>query len=157
VLAELGSALPIEQWPELREIRAGKLSEIADADLEREFRGAFSGVVPEQARFLRGETFGTLIDRVHAALARLLADTGWDTLLAVLHGGVNRAILSYALTGTRMFLGNFQQAPACINVLDIGPEWIVRTVNFCATDPAHARTRATTMEELLEQYRGQPR
>jgi hypothetical protein len=40
-------------------------------------------------------------------------------VLAVLHGGVNRAILSHALTGERMFLGGFEQAPACINVLDV--------------------------------------
>ena len=50
-------------------------------------------------------------------------------LLAVLHGGVNRAILSYALTGERTFLGNFEQAPACVNILDAGADhWIVRAV-----------------------------
>ena len=54
------------------------------------------------------------------AVERLVADDGWHTALAVLHGGVNRAILSYALTGERMFLGHFEQAPACVNVLDVG-------------------------------------
>ena len=53
----------------------------------------------------------------------------WDTALAVLHGAVNRAILSYALTGERMFLGHFEQAAGCINVLDVGDHWIVRAVN----------------------------
>jgi len=153
VLGELGSGAAIEQWPELREIEGGSLDGIADADLEREFHGAFRGVVPEHARFLRGETFGALIDRVHGALERMLAGSGWDTLLLVLHGGVNRALLSYALTGSRLYLGNFQQAPGCINVLDVGTDWVVRMVNFAPSDPAHVRTRATTMEELLQQYR----
>ena len=50
---------------------------------------------------------------------RLVADDGWDTALVVAHGAVNRAILSYALTGERMFLGRFEQAPGCLNVLDV--------------------------------------
>ena len=81
---------------------------------------AFRGVVPNEKRFLGGETIGELFDRVLPALDRLLADESWDTVLAVLHGAVNRAILSYALTGERMFLGHFEQAPGCVNVLDIG-------------------------------------
>ena len=128
------------------------MSEISAADLEREFRNAFQGIVAEDTRYMRGERFGSLIDRVHAALQLLLADYAWDTLLMVLHGGVNRAILSYALTGARTYLGNFQQAPACINVLDVGTSCVVRAVNVNAMDAVHARTRATTMEEAYQQY-----
>jgi probable phosphoglycerate mutase len=61
---------------------------------------------------------------------------------------VNRAILSYALTGERTFLGHFEQAPGCVNVLDVGDAWIVRAVNIKPTDLAHSATRLTTMEEL---------
>ena len=78
----------------------------------------------------------------------------WDTSLLVLHGAVNRAMLSYALTGERMFLGHFEQAPGCVNVLDVDDEWIVRAVNVAATDLAHGSTRRTTMESYWEQYRG---
>ena len=70
----------------------------------REFVHAFRGVIPNDARFLRGESIGELFDRVLPALERLTAED-WDTALAILHGGVNRALLSYALTGERMFLG----------------------------------------------------
>jgi probable phosphoglycerate mutase len=153
VLDEMRCDVPVEQWPELREIKGGTLADIPEDRLEAEFGAALSGVADEHARFLRGETFGSLIDRVHGGIRRLLQDQRWDTLLMVLHGGVNRTILSYALTGTRMFLGNFQQAPGCINVLDVGSDWVVRAVNVYPADPAHTRTRATTMEELLEQYR----
>ena len=126
-----------ESWPELREIQGGRLSEIPADALEHEFVHAFRGVIPNDARFLRGESIGELFDRVLPALDRLVADRRWNTALAVLHGGVNRAILSYALTGERMFLGHFEQAPACVNVLDLGDggEWIVRAVNVAPLRP----------------------
>jgi broad specificity phosphatase PhoE len=140
-----------ESWPELRELESGRLADLDDP--ERAFLTAFRGVVPEDARFLGGETIGSLFDRVLPALERLRADPEWDAALAVLHGGVNRAILSHALTGGRAFLGNFEQAPACINVLDVGDDWIVRAVNVSPYDLVHARGRTTTMEELWSQYR----
>jgi len=143
-----------ESWPELREIQGGRLSEIPADALEREFVHAFRGVIPNDARFLRGESIGELFDRVLPALERLVADGGWNTALAVCHGGVNRALLSYALTGERMFLGHFEQAPACANVLDLGDagEWIVRAVNVAAYDLLHLAHRQTTMERYWEQW-----
>jgi broad specificity phosphatase PhoE len=139
-----------ESWPDLREIESGRLADLPDP--EAAFQRAFHGVVPEETAFLGGETIGALLDRVLPAISELLADESWDTLLAVLHGGVNRAILSHALTGERMFLGNFEQAPGCINVLDVGDDWIVRAVNVAPYDLIHARGRMTTMEELWQQF-----
>jgi probable phosphoglycerate mutase len=143
----------VEEWPELRELRGAHLSSIPPEQLEAEFVHAFRGVVPNDKRFLGGETIGELFDRVLPAVERLLADESWDTALAVLHGGVNRAILSYALTGERMYLGHFEQAAGCLNVLDVGDEWIVRAVNIAPLDLLHASTRATTMEGYWEQFR----
>jgi broad specificity phosphatase PhoE len=144
-----------ETWPELSELRGGRLSEIPTDALQHEFVHAFRGVIPNETRFLRGESIEELFDRVLPALDRLVAADDWDTALAVLHGGVNRAILSYALTGERMFLGHFEQAPACVNVLDLGEggEWIVRSVNVAAYDLLHVSHRQTTMERYWEQYR----
>lgn len=144
-----------ERWPELREIQGGRLSEIPTDALEHEFVHAFRGVIPNETRFLRGESIGELFDRVLPAVERLVADSDWHTSLAVLHGGVNRAILSYAITGERMFLGHFEQAPACVNVLDLGAsgEWIVRAVNIAAYDLLHLAHRQTTMERYWEQFR----
>jgi len=143
----------IDEWPELRELRGERLSGIPTDRLEAEFVHAFRGIVPNDKRFLGGETIGELFDRVLPALDRLLGDESWDTALAVLHGGVNRAILSYALTGERMFLGHFEQAPGCVNVLDVGDEWIVRAVNVAPLDLLHVSTRLTTMEGYWEQFR----
>ena len=143
----------LEEWPELRELRGAKLSGIPPEQLESEFVHAFRGVVPNDKRFLGGEAIGELFDRVLPALDRLLADDEWDTVLAVLHGAVNRAILSYALTGERMFLGHFEQAAGCVNVLDIGDEWIVRAVNVAPLDLLHASTRLTTMEGYWAEFK----
>ena len=144
-----------ESWPELREIQGGRLSEIPVEALEREFVHAFRGVIPNESRFLRGESIGELFDRVIPAVERLVADDDWHTVLAVLHGGVNRALLSYALTAERMFLGHFEQAPACVNVLDVGDggEWIVRAVNVAPYDLLHVSHRSTTMERYWDDYR----
>ena len=144
----------LESWPELREIQGGRLAEIPADALEREFVHAFRGVIPNDARFLRGESIGELFDRVLPAVDRLVADGGWHTALAVCHGGVNRAILSYALTGERMFLGHFEQAPGCVNVLDLGDggEWIVRAVNVAPYDLLHQAHRQTTMERYWQEW-----
>lgn len=142
----------VEQWPELRELRGGHLGAIPEAELEDAFVHAFRGVVPAESLFLGGESVGELWDRVLPALDRLLADDGWDTALAVLHGGVNRAILSWALTGQRLFLGPFEQAAGCINVLDVGDEWIVRAVNVAPLDLVHLATRLTQMEHYWHEF-----
>jgi len=143
-----------ESWPDFRELEAGRLAEIPEDELEEAFAGVFRDVVPPETRFLGGETIASLLERVGGAIDSLLADRAWDIVLAVLHGGVNRAILSRALAGEGVFLGNLEQSPACINMLDVGPDsWIVRGVNITSHDPVHLGPRTRTMEELLEQYR----
>ena len=156
VLAQTGQVIALEIWPELVEIRGGKLASIPEADLQEAFSGAFEGLVPEDKRFLNGESIGELMDRVHPALARLRAEDDWDTVLLVLHGGVNRAILSLALTGQRLYLGNLAQTAGCINALDVGDataDWVVRFVNHAPPTVLQDDTRKTTMEVLYEQYR----
>jgi broad specificity phosphatase PhoE len=156
VLAETGQDIAIDSWPELDEIRGGRLSAIPDAGLRDAFMGAFEGMVGADKRFLGGESVGELMDRVHPAIARLRADPHWDTVLLVLHGGVNCAILSLALTGQRIFLGALAQGAGCVNALDVGldeADWVVRFVNYAPAAPLHGQSRATTMEALFEQYK----
>jgi probable phosphoglycerate mutase len=144
----------VERWPELREISGDRFSAIPAEELEEAFVHAFHGIVPNDKRFLGGETIGELFDRVLPAVERLVADDGWDTALVVAHGAVNRAILSYALTGERLFLGRFEQAPGCLNVLDVDAAgWVVRAVNIAATDLVHRSTRLTQMEQYWAEYR----
>ncbi len=140
-----------EAWPAFRELEGGRLKDVADP--ETAFVNAFSGSLPEDATFLGGETIGSLLDRAVPALQRLAAEPGWDVALLVAHGGTIRALLSFALTGGRAFLGNFELAPASISILDVGEDWIVRAVNVTPYDLAHTRTRLRTMEELWDQYK----
>ena len=134
----------------LREIESGDIRELSPDEVQAMMTAAFRGVVPLDSRFLGGETIGELFDRVLPALESLFADRSWDSALVVLHGAVNRAILSYALVGERMFLGHFEQAPGCVNLVDVGDDWpataIVRAVNLAPLDLLHASTRLTTME-----------
>lgn len=156
VLAETGQQIELEQWRDLEELRGGKLSAIPDESLKEAFVGAFDGLVPENKQFLGGETIGQLMDRVHPCIDRLRADKSWDTVLLVLHGGVNRAILSYALTNQRLFMGNLAQTAGCINAIDVGEnhaDWVVRIVNYSPISELQGDSRHTTMEVLLEQYK----
>jgi len=156
VLAETGQRIEPEHWSELEELRGGKLSAIPDESLKEAFVGAFDGLVPEHRQFLGGESIGQLMDRVHPCIDRLRADSSWDTVLLVLHGGVNRAILSYALTNQRLFLGNLAQTAGCINAIDVGDghaDWVVRIVNYSPISQLQGESRHTTMEVLLDQYR----
>ena len=140
---------------ELREIESGELRGVAPEAVHELMATAFRGVVPLDTRFLGGESIDALFERILPEVDALLADPAWDVLLLVLHGGVNRAILGHALTGARVFLGGFEQSPACINVIDVAADGssIVRAVNHTAYDPAHVEApRTTTMEHLWEEY-----
>jgi broad specificity phosphatase PhoE len=156
VLAETGRNVEIEVWPEWQEIRGGRLSGLPDADFERAFLSVFDGIVPESTAFLGGETIGELLDRVLPPLQRLRDDASWDTVLLVLHGGVNRALLSHAITsGGRTFFGHLSQTTGCINALDVGAapgDWVIRALNHSPPSPLHAGVRNTTMELLYEQF-----
>jgi broad specificity phosphatase PhoE len=139
----------------LREIESGDIRGLDPDVVQEMMTAAFRGTVPLDTKFLGGETVGELLDRVLPELDALLADTGWDVALLILHGAVNRTILSRAATGERTFLGGFEQSPGCINVLDVDAEgaFIVRAVNHTPYDPAHVSApRLTTMEQLWQEY-----
>lgn len=159
VLAASGqSTLSIEHNSALQEIRGGKLSAIstlAPHALRDAFVGAIDGLPGESHRFLGGESVGELLDRVLPCIDALRADAQWDCALLVLHGGVNRALLSYLATGQRLFIGGLAQAPGCINALDIGSakhDVVMRMLNYAPTSVLHTHTRQTTMEQLYEQF-----
>jgi broad specificity phosphatase PhoE len=154
VLAAAGQALPLVRDARLEEIRPGRLDAIPREQLRAAFTGVFSAASDvESHAFLGGETVGRMMDRCLPAFDELLADASWQCALCVLHGGINRALLGRALTGQRAFLGRLEQSPACINVLDVGPDDIVvRATNLAPTQWLHERERLTTMEKLLVQY-----
>lgn len=150
-----------ETWHEFREIRGARKEDIPDTEVEAGFLRVFGRPSNFEQRFLGGETVREFTDRVWPAFARLLADATWQNLLMVLHGGTNRALLSYCLAGGRdgrcsQFLGALHQTPACINLIDVGDasadDFVVRAVNIAALDMMQTKTRKTTLEELLEHF-----
>ena len=154
VLAAAGQALPLEIEPALEEIRGGRLADIAPDQIRVAFLGAFQGGADSRAiRFLGGETIAELLARVLPAFDSVLLRDDWRSLLLVLHGGVNRALLSRALAGEPAFFGRMEQLPACINIVDAGPdELVVRAVNLAPTQWLQQDETMTTMEKLLAQY-----
>lgn len=155
VLAAAGqSHLKLEIQPALAEIRGGSVADIPEDSVEAAFTEPFTTIQGVEAmRFLGGESIGEMLDRVLPAFEALLARRDWDCLLLVLHGGVNRAILSRALAGGRAFFGRFEQSPACMNIVDVGErDLIVRATNLAPTQWLHARERHTSMERLFAQY-----
>jgi broad specificity phosphatase PhoE len=155
VLSKLSRTPSVETQNELREIEGGKYADIKPETMKQAFLGAFSAVADPEARFLGGEKIADFLARVLPPLDALRADPSWDCVLLVLHGGVNRALLSYLLTGEAKLYGGFAQDPACINAIDVGAEkhdTILRVVNFAPLDRLQTQTRKTTMEELLEKF-----
>jgi probable phosphoglycerate mutase len=152
VLAAAGFAGKPQQIAELREIKGGGLRTIPTEELHKEFLAFAQGNVAPQTSFLKGETAGSMQSRVYAAMDMLLADRSWDTALVVLHGIVNNAIVSRALTGSQDYFGRFVAEAGCLHVLDAGPDWqswVVRAFNVCPTPDAYQGSRLSVLEKLL--------
>ncbi len=105
--------------------------------------------IPE-SRFLGGETFGEFEGRVLPAWQAVLEDRSWTTLLAVLHGAVNRVIIHHMMKLPWQSVG-IEQDNACINIIDVddSPQQrvILRLLNFTHYNPPKDGLWLTTMEE----------
>ena len=157
VLQAMNQRLEIEALPALREIEGGRLADIPDDELRDAFLGALDGqgVTPKEQRFLGGESIGELLDRVIPPIDSLRADANWDIVLLVLHGAVNRALLSYLLSGEKKFFPALAQSAGCINAIDVGEakrDVMLRMVNHAPLDGLQTATRMTTMEGLYQEY-----
>ncbi len=149
-----GRGLKLEIIEALREIQPGRLADIPATTTAEAFIGAFGAGIDRDVRFLGGETFGSLIDRVLPCFLGLLADTTWRHLLIVAHGGVNRVILAHALGRGLDGVGALEQDPGCLNILDIADDGrcLVRLVNHTPYNPIKTGLELTTMERLYQQY-----
>jgi probable phosphoglycerate mutase len=149
-----GRGLSLETRAELREIQPGRLADLPAEAVERAFLGAFGSDLDRATRFLGGETFGALLDRVLPCFQGVLAEPGWRRLLVVAHGGVNRVILAQALGAGLAGLGAVEQDAGCINILDVDDagRWLVRLVNYTPYNTVKTGLELTTMERLYRQY-----
>ena len=70
----------------------------------------------------------------------------------MLHGGVNVAILSRALTGDASYYGRFDMGAGCFSIIDVGADFrdaVIKAVNLCP-DPAPYTQRLDGFEMLLQ-------
>lgn len=149
-----GLGLRLEIREALREIQPGRLADIPAHTTAQAFLDAFAGGLDRAARFLGGETFGALLDRVLPCFEALLAEPGWRHLLLVAHGGVNRVILAHALGLGLAGIGGLEQDPGCINILDVADDgrFLLRLVNHTPYNPIKKGLELTTMERLYQQF-----
>jgi broad specificity phosphatase PhoE len=140
----------------LQEIRPGSFGDMPREQLVPALLKLFNADADLEAhRFIGGESIGEMLDRVLPAFDDLLQRDDWQCLLLVLHGAVNRALIGRAMTGGRAFFGRQEQAPACINVIDVGnSDMVVRTTNLVPADVLQHAERRTTIERLLAQFLG---
>ncbi len=152
-----GRGLTVQTEEALREVQPGRLADLPAENVVDAFLRAFSSGSGPETRFLGGETFGALRERVLACWRQLLAELTWKHLLVVAHGGVNRVLLGEALGVGLGTVGALEQDPACLNLIDVDEEGccLVRLVNHTPYDGAKRGLELTTMERLYVQYCGQ--
>ncbi len=149
--------LIVENRDELREIEPGRLADLAQKtpdQVERLFLGALAADLEPATRFLDGETFASLRDRVLRCFHELLADPKWLQLLIVAHGVVNRMLLAQVLGLPFSGLGALEQDAGCINVIDVDDagHGLVRLLNYTPANPVKAGMELTTLERLYLQF-----
>ena len=143
----------------LSEAKTGSFEDFANAgDMEALFVGAFENAEQPGARFLAGEPYEALWDRVASAWQEILARNDWHELFVACHGVVNRTILAHALgTGPEIYR-RIEQDPGCLNVLDVdgnGPDArvaYVRLMNFTPYNATKAGMHETSLETLWRQF-----
>jgi broad specificity phosphatase PhoE len=150
--------LIVENRHELREIEPGRLADLAEKtpeEIERMFLGALACDLEPTARFLGGETFASLRQRVLLAYQELLAEPKWLHLLIVAHGVVNRMLLAHILGLPFSGLGKLEQDAGCINLIDVDDDGhgLVRLLNYTPANPVKAGMELTTLERLYLQFR----
>jgi probable phosphoglycerate mutase len=162
-----GAGPKLEQVPALEEVRGGGAGSLGRAFEPRDLAYALEEAADENARFLGGETFAELRERVVGAVEALVAEQSWSRMLLVCHGGVNRVILAWALGADLRSAARLEQDSCCLNVIDVDHHAddgrtlrrVVRAVNLTAGDPVKHERWLTSLEQqaqLLEQRMRRP-
>jgi probable phosphoglycerate mutase len=152
-----GRGVHVEADPRLREIETGRFSDWGSAtaeQVERAILGALPADLQPGARFLGGETFAALQERVGPCWEEILARRDWQHLLIVAHGVVNRLLLCGLLGGGLGGLGGLEQDAGCVNLIeaDGAGHCLVRLINHTPADPLKRGMTLSTIEGLYNQY-----
>jgi broad specificity phosphatase PhoE len=153
-LALSDKRLPLERVPDLEEVRGGMRGTIDAPISARDVAYSLWEAERPDGRFLRGESYAELQARVMGALERLIAQSEWERLLLVAHGGVNRVILAWAMGAPLASMPRMEQDSGCLNVIDLDHDGdsgklvrtCVRALNVTAGDPAKHEHWLTSLE-----------
>lgn len=145
----------------LSEAKPGDFEDIETAeDMQATFVRAFEQAEAPGARFLTGETYASVWNRVAAAWKGLLSRDDWTHAFVAAHGVVNRVILAQALGAGPEIYRRLEQDAGCLNIIDIeghGAEarvGHVRLVNFTPYNAVKMGMDETTLEMLWRQFLG---
>ena len=153
-----GRGLAIQETASLREIRAGRLSDIPTSEQSAEMGYAYELATRTNGQFIGGETWVAFEQRVVEQFLSLLAEPDWNNLLIASHDGVNRVLLGWAIGCGLNGLSALEQDTACVNIIDIdmlGDQVIrrlVRTVNLTPYDLTKSDGNLTVMEKIYQAY-----
>lgn len=145
-------ALELREEPRLIELQSGRSG--GEPLSPAQIAYAFHEAGKAGATFAGGEEIASFCRRVVEGFEHQLEAGDWQRALFVCHGGVNRAILMWALECGPEVLANFEQDNACMNVIDVDchPETgevvrrYLRSVNWTPYDPAKRDIHLTTLE-----------
>lgn len=150
-----GRDLELEVIETLEEIRGGTLEQRESMEKADYAYTMFEAHKPGAAWAL-GEKFTDFEARIVPAFNKILQEPGWGTLLLVLHGAVNRAILNSLLgTGLKGY-GFFEQDSCCLNIIDLDMDpgtmkaerVVFRAINVVAQGHARADKPYVSIERL---------
>jgi probable phosphoglycerate mutase len=156
-LAVQGRPLPLEEDARWREIETGPLREwaaVTPQEVERTILGSLPPELRPDDRFLAGETYSSLAERVHMAWNELLARSDWQVVLIVAHGIVNRFLLSHLLGAGLAGVGALEQDAGCVNLIEVDPagRHLVRLINATPGDLLKVHLSHSTVEGLYLQF-----
>lgn len=149
--------IDLQECVQLREVRAGRLREIAPEHLQQQVAYAYDSFAEPDGRFMGGERWKDFDQRILARFEEILAEPDWQSLLLVSHDAVNRLLLGWALGGERGCAAALEQDNACLNIIDIDMQGgrvlrrLVRAVNLTPYDLAKSSQRETVMERIHAQ------
>lgn len=149
--------IELQACAQLREVRAGRLREIAPEQLQQQVSYAYDSFADPEGSFMGGERWSNFDRRIMARFEEVLAEPDWQSLLLVSHDAVNRLLLGWALGGASGCAAALEQDNACLNIIDIDMQagrvlrCYVRVVNLTPYDLPKTRQRQTVMERIYAQ------
>lgn len=142
-----------------QEIRAGRLRDLPESEIERRVAYAFDYADESESSFINGERFSDFENRVLTTWQDVLFDDAWDRLLLVAHEGVNRIILAWAAGGGREGMMRFDQDAGCYNVIDLDmrdgevTRCFIKSLNITPYNLAKEDMYLSNMEQVYRKYR----